>query len=73
MKVDVSKIKDPGLATAVYNLGIAVERKINKPKWQPRPRQSRDRNHWLVSNGSQELARATQVRDAARLGEKTED
>lgn len=72
MKVDVSKIKDPGLAAAVYELGRAVERKFNKPVWHPPARQPPDRNEPYYRQGGQELARATQVRDAQRLGEKTE-
>jgi len=44
-----------------------------KVPFKPRPRQPRDRDDWLLRNGSQEQARASQVAHAIRQGEKPED
>jgi len=44
-----------------------------KQRFVPQPKQPRDRDDWLLRNGSQEQARASQIAHAIRQGEKPED
>lgn len=62
MRKDIEKISDPELRNAVWNFQTAVDQ-----------RRDRKLRSLLRHDSNQQVARATQLRDAVRQGEKPED